>query len=98
METSIFDANHAVSHAQNDMWGVRAIETINSGHNVAVVDAQNHRSVLGPIETCNSGAKDAVLKAKKYRWGLGHKRLVILVLTSLFCMQKPQMRAGTKRD
>ena len=72
------------------------IETINS---VAVVNAQNHRRELGPIETCNSGAKVAALNAKK---NIGEVcdpwRVVILVLKSLFCMQKPQMMAGTHRD
>ena len=43
METSNSADNHAVFHAQNDMWGVRVIETINSGHNDDIVNAQNHR-------------------------------------------------------
>ena len=43
METNISGANHAVSHAQNDRWGLGHIDTINSGHNVAVGNAQNHR-------------------------------------------------------
>ena len=61
METSNSGANHAVLHAQNDRWGLGAIETINSGHNIAVVNAQNHKWELEPIETCNSGAKFVVL-------------------------------------
>ena len=43
METNNSSDNHTVFHAHNDMRGVRAIETINSGHNGAVVNAQNHR-------------------------------------------------------
>ena len=43
METSNSGANHAVSHAQNDRWGLGPVDTINSGHNVAVGNAQNHR-------------------------------------------------------
>ena len=74
------------------------IETITSGHNDAVVSVQNHRWGLRPIETFNSGAKGAVLNAKTIGevWDLC--RLLILVLMSLFCMEKSQMRAGTHRD
>ena len=50
METSNSGANHAVLHAQNDRWGLGAIETINSGHNIAVVNAQNHKWELEPID------------------------------------------------
>ena len=75
------------------------IETVNSGRNVAVVNAQNHRLGQGPYETCNSVAKGAVFNPKK---DIGEVwdplRLVILVLKSLFCTQKLQMRAGTRRD
>ena len=99
METTYSDAKHAILHVQNDRSGMGPIETINSDHNIAFVNAQNHRSGLGPIETCNSGTKVAVLNAKK---NIGEVcdpwRLVILVLKSLFCMQKPQMRARTHRD
>ena len=98
METSYSDANHAVLHAQNDRWGLGLIETINSGHNVAVVSVQNHRWGLGPIETCNFSAKVAVLNAKTADEGWGPYRLVILVLKSLFYIQKTQMRVGNHRD
>ena len=51
------------------------------------------------IETCNSGAKVTVLNAKKnVSEVLDPWRFVILVLKSLFCMQKLQMRAGIHRD
>ena len=98
METSNSGANYPFLHAQNDRWGLGLIETTNSGHNGDVVSVQNHRGGLGLIETYNSGAKGAVLNAKTIGevWDL--YRLVILVLKSLFCMQKPQMRAGTYRD
>ena len=75
-------------------WGLRPVETINSGHNVAVVNAQNHRWGLGPIETCSSGAKVAVLNAKNVGEVWEPLRLEIPVLKSLFCLQKPNIRAG----
>ena len=43
IETSNFDANLVVLHAQNDRFGLGPIENINSGHNGAVVNAQNNR-------------------------------------------------------
>ena len=99
MQTCYSGPNVAGLHAQNDRWGLGLIETINSGHNVAVVSVQNHRWGLGPIDTCNSGAKGAVLNAKKNIGEIWYLyRPVILVLKSLFCIQKPQMRAGTYRD
>ena len=49
MDTSNAGDNHAVLHAQNDMWGLGPIETINSGYNVAVLNAQNHRWGLGHL-------------------------------------------------
>ena len=39
METSNSGSNYAVSHAQNDRWGLGPIETINFGDNVAVLQA-----------------------------------------------------------
>ena len=65
---------------------------------MVVLNAKNHKSGLGPIETCNSGAKVPVLNAKNIGEVWDSQRLVILVLKSLFCMQKPQMRARTHRD
>ena len=64
----------------------------------AVLYAHNDRWGLGPIETSNSAQKIAVLHAKPTDKGWDPYRLVSLVLKSLFCMQKPQMRAGTHRD
>ena len=69
-----------------------------SGANHAVVHAQNDRSCLGPVETCYSGSEVAVLHEKATGGVLDPQRLVILVLKSLFCIQKPHMRAGTHRD
>ena len=40
METSNSGANHAVSHAQNDRWGLGPIETCNSGAKGAVLHAK----------------------------------------------------------
>ena len=98
METSISDANHAVLHAQSDRCGLEPIETINSGANHAVLHAQNDRCDLGPIETCNSDPKVTVLPGKTSDEGWEPLRLAILVLKALFCMQKPQMRAGNNGD
>ena len=53
---------------------------------------------MAPIETCNSGPKVAVMHANGTNEGWVPLRLVILVLKSLLCMQKPQMRTGTHRD
>ena len=47
------------------------------------------------METFNSGAKVSVLNAKTIGEVWDTETLVIPVLKSLFCMQKPQMRAGT---
>ena len=47
------------------------------------------------METLNSGSKVAVLNAKTIGEVWDTETLVILVLKSLFCIQKPQMRAGT---
>ena len=46
--------------------------------------AQNHRSCLGSIETCHSGPEVTVLHAKTTGGVLDPRRLVILVLKSLF--------------
>ena len=60
--------------------------------------SKNHRWGLGPIETSYSGANHAVLHAQNDLWGLEPIETCMLVQKSLFCMQKPQMRAGTHRD
>ena len=43
---------------------------------------------MGPIETCISGPKVAVLYPKTTREGWDPWRLVILMLSTLFCKQK----------
>ena len=87
IETSISGANHAVSHAQNDRRGMGPIEPSNSDPKGPVFNAKKHRLGLGPIETGNSDANHFVLQAQEE-----------LMLITLFCMQQPQMRAGTHRD
>ena len=67
------------------------IETSNSDARHAVLYAENHTWGLEPIYTSNSSANDAVFHAQNERWGLVPSKY-------LFCKQKPQMRAGTKRD
>ena len=53
-----------------------------------MVNAQNDRSCLGPIETCYSGPEVAVLQAKTTGGVWDPQKLVILMLGTLFCMQK----------
>ena len=50
------------------------------------------------METSNSYPKVAVLHAKTTDEGWDPERLAILVLKSLFCMQKPETKAGSHRD
>ena len=68
--------------------GMGPIKTSNSGANHVVLYAQNDRLGLGPIETFNSGAKVAVLHAKNTDESWDNLRLVILKLSTLFCMHK----------
>ena len=63
-------------------------ETSNSDANHAVLQAQNDMSGLGPIETCNFAPKVSVLHAKTTDKNWDTKRQVILVLITLYCMQK----------
>ena len=70
------------------------IETGNSGAKVDVLNAKNHRWGLGPIETFNSGPKVAVLHAKTTNEGWYPKRLVTLMLITLFCMHKTTDEVG----
>ena len=74
-----------VLHAR---WGLGPIETSNSCAKVAVFDAQNYRFCLALLENCYSGPKVAVLHAKKTHEGWDPWRLVILMLSTLFCMHK----------
>ena len=53
---------------------------------------------MEPIETSKSGANHTGLYAQNDRWGLVHIETCMLVHKSLFCIQKPQMTAGTNRD
>ena len=50
------------------------------------------------MATRNSGAKVPLLNAKDIVEVWDPWSVVIQVLKPLFCMQKPQMRAGTHRD
>ena len=52
------------------------------------MSAQFHTLRQGPIQTCRSGPKGTVLHAKTSSEVYDPQRLVILVLKSLFCMQK----------
>ena len=73
---------------KNLRWGLRPIETSNSGANHAVFHAQDDRSCLGLIETYYSGPEGDVLYAKTTGGVWDPQRLVILVLKSLFWMHK----------
>ena len=83
---------------KNHRWGLGPIETSNSFAKDAVFQEQNDRWCLGPIEICYSVQKVAVLHPKTTREGWDPWRLVILMLITLFWMQKPLKRAGTHRD
>ena len=50
------------------------------------------------METSNSDATHAALQAQNGRGNLGHIEICYSGPKSLFCMQKPQMKAGTHRD
>ena len=88
IETSNSDARHAVLYAENHTWGLEPIYTSISSANDAVFHAQNERWGLVPLETCKSGPKVSVLQAKTTDEGWNKERLVILMLGTLFCMQK----------
>ena len=98
IETRNSDARHAVLHAENHRCSLGPIETCNFGPKAAVLKAQNHRWGLEPIETSDSGANHAFLYVQNDRWGLVPVETCMLAQKSLFCMQKPQMRAETSRD
>ena len=73
---------------KNHRWGLGPIEPSNSVANHAVVNEQNDRSYLGPIVICYSGPEVAVLQAKTTGEVLDPQALVILMLGTLFCIQK----------
>ena len=54
---------------KNHRWGLRPIETCNSGANHDDLHAQSDKWGLRPIETYNSVPKVAVLHAQNNRWG-----------------------------
>ena len=74
--------------SKNHRWGLEPIEPSDSGANHTVVHAQNERSCLGPLETCYSGPEFAVLHAETTGGVLNPQALVILMLGTLFCIQK----------
>ena len=80
--------NVAVLNAQIHRWGQGHIETSYSGANHAVLHANNDRWGLGPTQTCKSGTKVAVLHAKTTDEGWNLYWLVLLVLSTLFCIHK----------
>ena len=88
----------AVVQAQNHRWRLEHTETWYSCSKHAVMSAQYHTLGLWPIQTCRSGPKVAVLHAKTSSEVCDPQILVIMVLKSLFCMQKPQVRSLTHRD
>ena len=88
IDTSNSGDKVAVLNAQNNRWGLEPIEPSNSGANHAVVHAQNERSCLGPLETCYSGPEFAVLHAKTTSGVFDLQAIAILMLGTLFCIQK----------
>ena len=81
-----FRPSSAVLYIQNS--GFRTIETNNADVNQAILHAQHDRLCLGPIGTCSSGPKVAVLHPKTTDEGWESKRLVFLMLITLFCLHK----------
>ena len=73
---------------QKSTRGLEPIDTGNSSANDAVFHTQNERWGLVSLETCKSGPKVAVFQAKTADEGWNQERLVILMLGTLFCMQK----------
>ena len=88
IDTSNCGHKVAVLNAQNNRWGLEPIEPSNSGANHADVITQNERSCLGPLEISYSGPEFAVLHAKTTGGVLDPQALVILMLGTLFCIQK----------
>ena len=74
------------------------IETSKSGANHAVLNSQNDRLYLGSRETSFMVLITLIYMHKTTGEVWVPYRLVILLQKSLFCMQKPQKRAGTHRD
>ena len=74
------------------------MDTSKSGSNHAVLHAKNDRLCRGPRETSIYGANHADLHAQMTGEVWVPNRFVILLQKSLFCMQKPQKRAGTHKD
>ena len=72
--------------------------TSNSDANHVVLHAQNDRQGLGPMDISNAAGIHAVLHSQINRRSLGHIETCNSDPKSLFCMQKPQMRAGTHKD
>ena len=73
---------------KNYWWWLEPIETSNSGANHALLLAQNNRLCLGQLETCYSCPKVAVLHPKTTHESWDPWRLVILMLSTLFCVHK----------
>ena len=94
----LFGSKGRCFECKNHRWGLGPIETSNSDARYGVLHAENHRWVLGPIETCNFGPKAAGLHSKTTDEVWAPYKLVSLVINSLFCMKKAQMRAGTHID
>ena len=97
-ETCYSGPEVAVLHAKTTGGVYSSAETCNSSPKVAVLHTQNHRWELEPIQSFILVLSTllCVLKTTDEDWD--PYRLVSLVQKSLFCMHKPQMRAGTHRD
>ena len=98
METCNSDLNVAVLHAKKHRWGLGSKDKRHSVSEHPVLPSHINWRSQGSVETINSGHIVAVVNAQTTDEGWDPWRLVILIQKSLFCMQKPQMRAGTHRD
>ena len=98
IETSNSDAKHVLVYAQNDRSCLGNVGTCYSYPEVAVLHAKTTGGVWNQYSLFVLVLSTLlwVLKSADEVWD--PHRLVSLVLKLLFCMQKPQMRAGTHRD
>ena len=88
METCYSLSKRRSFASKNHRWVLGPKETSNSDANHDVLHAQNDRWGLGAIEICNSSQKDVVLHPKTTDECWDPKKLVILMLITMFCMHK----------
>ena len=88
IDTFNFGPKVAILNVRSHRWGLETKETSFSCANYALLHAQNDRWCLGHIEICSFGPKAAILHEKNTDEGSDQYKQVILVLGTLFWMQK----------